>query len=110
NAAKQREFLGQAAAQFERTLAIDPENLSAHYTLSLIYGQLGDEARAALHRREHEKYRPDDNARDRAVSIARRADAAADHAAQATIIYPLQRPGAPELNAPGAPQPLSASR
>jgi tetratricopeptide (TPR) repeat protein len=97
NPVKQREFLMQAAEQFEKTLALDSENLTAHYTLSLIYAQLGDDARAALHRREHEKYRPDDNARDRAVSIARRADPAADHAAQATVIYSLQRPGAPEL-------------
>jgi len=101
NPAKQREALSQAAQQFEKTLAIDSENLTAHYTLSLIYAQLGDDARAALHRREHEKYRPDDNARDRAVSIARRADPAADHAAQATVIYSLQRPGAPELE-PGS--------
>ena len=50
-----------------------------------------------VHRREHEKFRPDDNARDRAISIARRADPAADHAAQATVIYPLHRPGAPDL-------------
>jgi tetratricopeptide (TPR) repeat protein len=97
NPARQRDFLSHAAAQFEKTLVIDSENLTAHYTLSLIYAQLGDESRAALHRREHEKYRPDDNARDRAVSIARRADPAADHAAQATVIYSLQRPGAPEL-------------
>ena len=47
------------------------------------------------HRREHERYRPDDNARDRAISIARRADPAADHAAQATVIYPLQRRARP---------------
>ena len=46
---------------------------------------------------EHEKYLPDYNAQDRAISIARRANPAADHAAQATVIYPLQRPGAPEL-------------
>jgi hypothetical protein len=55
----------------------------------LIYSQLGDAQKAAYHRAEHEKYRPDDNARDRAISIARRQNPAADHAAQATIIYPL---------------------
>ena len=110
NPEKQREFLGQAAAQFEKTLAIDSENLTAHYTLSLIYAELGDENRAAYHRREHEKYRPDDNAQDRAITIARRADPAADHAAQATVIYSLQRPGAPELNDTPMAQPLSASR
>ena len=54
-------------------------------------------AKPTHHRREHQKYLPDYNAQDRAVTIARRADPAADHAAQATVIYPLQRPGAPEL-------------
>ena len=53
---------------------------------------------AEHHRRLHERYRPDDNARDRAVAIARRQNPAADHAAQAIVIYPLQRPGAPGLN------------
>jgi len=110
NPEKQKDYLSHAAAQFERTLTIDSENLTAHYTLSLIYAQLGDESRAAFHRREHERYRPDDNARDRAISIARRADPAADHAAQATVIYPLQRPGAPELNTTATSQPLSASK
>jgi len=52
-----------------------------------------------VHRREHEKYLPDYNATDRAITIARRANPAADHAAQATVIYPLQRPGAPDLAA-----------
>ena len=42
----------------------------------------------------HERYRPDDNARDRAVSVARRNDPAADRAAQAVVIYDLQRAGA----------------
>ena len=36
--------------------------------------------------------RPDDNARDRAITVARRTNPAADHAAQATVIYSLQRP------------------
>jgi tetratricopeptide (TPR) repeat protein len=94
---RQKQFLTQAAESFQKTLALDSENLTAHYTLALIYAQLGDETRAAYHRRQHEKYRPDDNARDRAISIARRADPAADHAAQATVIYSLQRLGAPEL-------------
>ncbi len=88
--------------RFKKTLALDSENLTAHYTLALIYAQLGDEAKAAYHRQEHKKYLPDDNAHDRAISIARRADPAADHAAQATVIYPLQRPGAPELQDPAA--------
>jgi tetratricopeptide (TPR) repeat protein len=97
NPARQREFLNAGAEAFQKTLAIDSENLTAHYTLALIYTQLADETKAAYHRREHQKYLPDYNALDRAVTIARRADPAADNAAQATVIYPLQRPGAPEL-------------
>jgi tetratricopeptide (TPR) repeat protein len=94
---KQAQFLNQAISAFDRTLALDSENLTAHYALAQIYTQLGDHEKADFHRREHAKYLPDYNAQDRAVSIARRADPAADHAAQATVIYPLQRAGAPEL-------------
>jgi hypothetical protein len=88
---RQKEFLNLALQQFQKTLGLDSENLTAHYNLALIYNQLGDTAKAAYHQREHEKYRPDDNARDRAISMARRNDPAADHAAQATVIYPLNR-------------------
>jgi tetratricopeptide (TPR) repeat protein len=95
--ARQKEFLNLAVETFQKTTALDSENLTAHYTLALIYSQLGDEAKAAHHRQEHKKYLPDYNAQDRAISNARRADPAADSAAQATVIYPLQRVGAPEL-------------
>jgi tetratricopeptide (TPR) repeat protein len=107
NPERQKEFLNLAVDAFQKTLALDSENLTAHYTLTLIYSQLGDETKAAYHRAEHQKYLPDYNAQDRAISIARRANPAADHAAQATVIYPLQRVGAPELD--GAIKNLSAS-
>ncbi|MBI1839541.1 MAG: tetratricopeptide repeat protein [Verrucomicrobia bacterium] len=100
---QREDFLQQAVAQFKKTLAIDSENLAAHYNLALIYGQLGDAAKAEEHRQLHEKYRPDDNARDRAVTAARLRDPAADHATQATVIYPLQRAGAFGLS-PTAPR------
>ena len=95
--ARQRQFLQAALTRFQRTLSIDPENVTAHYNAALLHAQLGDATQAAEHRRLHERYRPDDNARDRAVAVARRHDAAADHAAQAIVIYDLQRPGAWEL-------------
>jgi hypothetical protein len=94
---RQRDWLRLAAAEFEKTLALDSENATAHYNLALIHAQLGDETKAAEHRQLHERYRRDDNARDRAIAIARRRDPAADHAAQAIVIYPLQRVGAPGL-------------
>lgn len=95
--AKRREFLDKALGQFKRVLELDSENLTAHYNLALIYEQLGDEKLAAEHRRLHEKYRPDDNARDRAISIHRRQNPAADHAAQSIVIYDLQRKATPGL-------------
>jgi tetratricopeptide (TPR) repeat protein len=93
NQAVRASFLREAAEQFKKTLALDSENLTAHYNLALIYEQLGETRLAAEHRALHERYRPDDNARDRAVAIARRANPAADKAAQATVIYDLQRSG-----------------
>ena len=98
-------FLRQAVEQFEKTLALDSENATAHYNLGLIYSQLGDEPGAAGHRKLHARFRPDDNARDRAISLARQRDPAADAAAQSITIYNLQRPGAFEL-----PQPAVADR
>ena len=98
NEAKRNEFLDLAIKRFEQALSYDSENLTAHYNLSLIHSQLGGEEKAAAHRRLHEKYRPDDNARDKAVATARRANPAADNAAQAITIYKLQRKGAPGLD------------
>jgi tetratricopeptide (TPR) repeat protein len=109
NAAARLDYLSQAREQFNRTLVLDSENLTAHYNLSLIYAVLGDGAKAAEHRKLHERYRPDDNARDRAIAIARRRDRAADHAAQSIVIYPLQRPGAPGLPAEAATGPAAAA-
>src|SRR4051812_38947398 len=80
--AKQTELLQKAIDRFNDTLKLDSENLTAHYNLALIYAQLGDESKAAEHRKLHERYRPDDNARDQAIAIHRGKNPAADHAAQ----------------------------
>lgn len=88
--AEQRALLHDAAGRFEQTLAIDSENLTAHYVLAMIYQSLGDAARSAAHRAAHEHLRPDDNASDRAVKLARSRDPAADHAARSPAIYDLQ--------------------
>jgi hypothetical protein len=87
----QREQLMRAAVeQFEKTLQIDSENVNAHYNLSLLYAQLGQEDRAAEHRTLHARYKPDDNARDRAVALARGRYPAANRAAEPLVIYSLQ--------------------
>lgn len=100
--ARQAEWLEQARARFHQALELDPENLAAHYNLALIETQLGNPGQAAEHRRLHERFRPDDNARDLAIALERRRNPAADHAAQAIVLYPLQRPGAFELPAAAA--------
>ena len=94
---RQKSFLEKAAEQFRKTLTLDSEDLAAHYNLALIYAQLGESKLAEEHRQLHERFRPDNNAADRAIAIERRRNPAADNAAKATVLYPLQRPGAPGL-------------
>ena len=43
------------------------------------------------------RYKPDDNAQGRAERLLAQRYPAANHAAEAVVIYPLQRPGAPGL-------------
>lgn len=87
--AERERILTEARTWFERTLALEPENQAAHYNLALIAEELGDAAAAERHRALHERYRPDDNARDAAIAVARRLYPAADRAAEAVVIYPL---------------------
>ncbi|MGA2258579.1 MAG: tetratricopeptide repeat protein, partial [Thermoguttaceae bacterium] len=99
HAEQRRALLGEAVTQFEKTLSLDPENVNAHYNLSLLYGQLGDTEQSARHRALHARYKPDDNARDRAVAAARKKYRAADRAAERVAIYPLRK----SLPAPSSP-------
>ncbi len=92
-----RGYWEQAVEQFQKTLELDPENVAAHYGLHLLYERLGDEQKAAEHRKLHLRYKPDDNAQDLAVASARKKYPAANHAAEAVVIYSLQRPGAYQL-------------
>jgi tetratricopeptide (TPR) repeat protein len=91
------QYLRAAVEQFENTLRLDSENVTAHYNLQLLYSELGDAAKAEEHGRLHRRYKLDDNARDRAVRLAREKYPAANHAAEALVIYPLNRPRAPGL-------------
>ncbi len=88
--AERERLLRAAVGRFEQTLALDPENLAAHYNLALVYQALGETERAEQHRRLHATYKPDDNAADFAVAEHRRSHPAADHAAEAVVIYDLK--------------------
>ena len=95
-------LMAEARAEYEATLSMDPENLAAHWGMKLVARDLGDEALEAHHAERHAIYKPDDNARDVAVTVARRRYPAANHAAERVVIHDLHRPGAHELPAPAA--------
>ncbi len=101
-------LLGEAVTWFEKVLAWDPENLTAHYNLALVHTRLGNEKVAAKHRVLHLKYKPDDNARDSAVAVHRARNPAANHAAESIVIYDLQKSENYELGedpaGPGKPK------
>jgi hypothetical protein len=86
-----KQYLTAAEEQFGKTLSIDTENVTAHYSLSLIYKELDDATKAAEHQQLHERFRIDDQARGLAVRKAREKYPAANHAAEALVIYPLDR-------------------
>ncbi len=96
-AGARRALIDEAMGWFDRALDIDPENVTAHYNMFLLFTEIGDTARATEHRTHHARYKPDDNARDHAIGAARRRYPAANHAAEAIVIYDLQREGAFEL-------------
>mgnify|MGYP003151475627 FL=1 len=85
--------LEEAGRWFDRALVLDPENAEAHYNLARVHRELGDPERAERHAADYEKYRVDDNARDRAIAAARRANPAADHLADPVVVLDLDRPG-----------------
>jgi tetratricopeptide (TPR) repeat protein len=91
--AEREKYLREAVSFFQKTLAIDSEDLTAHYNLALILSDLGDEKEAALHRAAHARFKPDDNARDTTVALHRMRNPAANHAAEPVVIYGLQREG-----------------
>jgi len=84
-------YLRRAIEYLDRALELDPENLTAHWNLYLIHTDLGDAETAARHSALHATYKPDDNARDKAIAEARRRYPAANKAAEAVVIYELNR-------------------
>jgi tetratricopeptide (TPR) repeat protein len=89
--ATREELLKKSRDWFLKTLAIDPEDLTAHYNLAQVYTELGESDLAEQHRALHEKYRPDDHAIEQAVAKHRSINPAANHAAAAIAIYDLNR-------------------
>ena len=88
------QLVAEAEETYRLVLEIDPENVEAHWGLAQIYAMAGREQEAARQRELHARYKVDDNAHDRAIALARINNPAADHAAEAVVIYDLQRDGA----------------
>ncbi|HEY6928310.1 MAG TPA: tetratricopeptide repeat protein, partial [Thermoanaerobaculia bacterium] len=53
----------QAIEAYQKTLAIDPEDVSAHYNLMRIYRALGNAERAAVHEAAYRKHKEDETGR-----------------------------------------------
>ena len=97
---EQTAALEEAAQWYEKALTLDPENAQSHFGLAQVHARLGNGDKEAQHRALHAKYRVDDNAKDRAVRLARAKNPAADHAAEDVVLYDLHRSGAYELPSP----------
>ena len=105
-----QEKFREAVEQFQAALGVDPENVTAHYNLQLLYERLGNQELSAKHQRLHERYKPDDNAEGRAVRLAREKYPAANQAAEAVVKYSLFREGAPGLEPPSQSPAMRSSR
>ena len=84
-------MLNEARELCDEALQMNPHRSSAWYALARVNEALGrtDDAAAALS--QFELLRPDDNARDRAVLLARKKSPEANHAAEPIAIYDLDR-------------------
>ncbi len=91
---KEAEFktlLEDAKSQFQQVLEVDSENVAAHANLVQIFSMTGETDRQQHHHRLHSRYKPDNNAAELAIPEARRRYPAANHAAEALVIYDLHR-------------------
>jgi tetratricopeptide (TPR) repeat protein len=84
-------YLDRSRSEFERVLQIDAENATAHANLAKVAALAGDVAKQQYHRGLHDRYKLDDNAAEVALPAARRNYPAANHAAEALVIYDLHR-------------------
>jgi tetratricopeptide (TPR) repeat protein len=60
-----------AVAAYDKTLSIDPEDLTAHYNLMRVYRAQGDSKNAALQEAAYRKYKDDETSRAIAADLRR---------------------------------------
>ena len=91
------EQVAEANRAIERSLALNPQMARSWFLASRIREAAGDADGAAAALAEFELLRPDDNARDRAIRLARSRSEIADHASEPLAIYDLMGdPAVPE--------------
>jgi Flp pilus assembly protein TadD len=61
----------EAVEAYGKTLAIDPEDVNAHYNLMRVYRALGDRRRAAVHAAAYRKHKEDETGRAVAAELRR---------------------------------------
>jgi tetratricopeptide (TPR) repeat protein len=81
--------LHEAKQLFHRVLEVDPENLTAHWQLSKVYGLEGDGETARYHRDANKRYKPDEDAISRVASIYTSAHPYLKEYNQQVVIYNL---------------------
>jgi tetratricopeptide (TPR) repeat protein len=59
----------EATVAYGKTLAIDPEDLNAHYNLMRVYRAMGDRRQAAVHAAAYRKYKEDETGRAVAAEL-----------------------------------------
>lgn len=91
--ADEAELAYEALRAVDASLAIDPEQAPTWWLRVRACTALNDQGGAEAARKQHALYKPDENARDTAVRLARERYPWANHAAEATVIYPLMREG-----------------
>ncbi|MDA0802754.1 MAG: hypothetical protein O2819_03255 [Planctomycetota bacterium] len=87
-------LLATAQDAVSEALVLDPENIRGWYLRMQLAVAQGDTALEGKAQSQYLRYKPDDNAADRALRLAREQDAAANAAAEAIVIYDLQRESA----------------
>jgi len=88
-----RALAERALAVARAALEVDPEHAQAWWLVNRAATELGEASVAAEARAKHARYKPDENARDRAVRLAREKYPWANAAAEATVLYQMQREG-----------------
>jgi tetratricopeptide (TPR) repeat protein len=83
------ERLEEATKAVERSLELNSQVAQTWFLASTIRAASGDAAGSAKAQAEFELLRPDNNARDRAIRLARSRSEIADHAAEPLAIYEL---------------------